>query len=31
MDVNWETAMLAYGDFVLDPRKTDPSTNGYCT
>lgn len=31
MDVNWDTAMLAYGDFVLDQRQADPATNGYCT
>lgn len=23
MDVNWDAAMLAYGDFVLDPRQGD--------
>lgn len=30
LDVNWDTAMLAYGDFVLDQRQYDPVTNGYC-
>lgn len=28
LDVNWDTAMLAYGDFAMDHHPCDPAMNG---